>query len=512
MAIKALPRNPNLEQYRKQAKELVRGWSSGERSAITRVTEFHPRFRGLRETGGLRLSLADAQLVLAREHGSPSWTKFTRQIEALNRERLAPVAADQLAEFIRAACVPLDGNHGSGTLLAAEAILAEHPEVAGSSLYAAAILGDAAGVRRHLAETPASATGKGGPHGWDALTCLCFSKYLRLARDRSDQFVRAAEALLDGGADARTGWYEKGSEPHPIWESAIYGAAGIARHPGLTRLLLERGADPNDEETPYHVPESYNNEVLTVVLESRRMNADSLATMLLRKADWHDAKGMELLLAAGADPNRTTRWQYTALGQALRRDNDLGNIDLLLDHGADPSIPNGVERRSATVIAAWRGRGDVLASLRRRGVTTELSGIDGLVAAVAQNEEAAARARIIREPRLRTELLEHGGSLLAEFAGNGNVDGLGLLLALGVDVRSLYTEGDGYFEIAKASTALHVAAWRARHRAVRLLVERGAAVEAPDGRGRTALELAVAGVRGLALERPAIARVGRASA
>jgi hypothetical protein len=33
-------------------------------------------------------------------------------------------------------------------------------------------------------------------------------------------------------------------------------------------------------------------------------------------------------------------------------------------------------------------------------------------------------------------------------------------------------EGDGYFEIAKDSTALHVAAWRARHGTVKLLIER----------------------------------------
>lgn len=46
--------------------------------------------------------------------------------------------------------------------------------------------------------------------------------------------------------------------PRPNWESAIHGAAAIARHPELTRLLLEYGADPNDEERPYHVPERFD--------------------------------------------------------------------------------------------------------------------------------------------------------------------------------------------------------------------------------------------------------------
>jgi ankyrin repeat protein len=39
--------------------------------------------------------------------------------------------------------------------------------------------------------------------------------------------------------------------------------------------------------------------------------------------------------------------------------------------------------------------------------------------------------------------------------------------------------------------ALHVAAWRAQHATVKLLVDRGAPIDVPDGAGRTALALAV---------------------
>ena len=82
----------------------------------------------------------------------------------------------------------------------AEAILAAHPEVACSDIHTAAILGDDAAVGRLLALDSGNATAKGGPRGWDALTHLCFSKYLRLDRARSAGFVRAATALLDAGA------------------------------------------------------------------------------------------------------------------------------------------------------------------------------------------------------------------------------------------------------------------------------------------------------------------------
>src|SRR5437764_13006789 len=97
---------------------------------------------------------------------------------------------DPVPEFINAGVW-----HGS--LDQAEAIRAAHPELARRSIHAAAILGEDAAVRAFLALDPANATAKGGPHGWDALTHLCFSKYLRLEPARSEGLVRAATAPLD---------------------------------------------------------------------------------------------------------------------------------------------------------------------------------------------------------------------------------------------------------------------------------------------------------------------------
>jgi hypothetical protein len=88
-------------------------------------------------------------------------------------------------------------------------------------------------------------------------------------------------------------------------------------------------------------------------------------------------------------------------------------------------------------------------------------------------------------------VLAQGGTLLSEFAGNGNTEGVGHLLDLGVDVAALYVEGDPYPWYAKNSTALHVAAWRARHATVKYLIQRGAPVNALDGQGQSALALAV---------------------
>ena len=500
MVSKPLPASPSLEQYKKQAKELLKSCRAADTEAIRRVKANHPRFNKLSEVDlrNTKLALADAQLVIAREHGFESWPKFAQRIEVINSEIAA--LANPLTAFIEAAI-------WHGTLEAAEAILAAHPEIAHTSVHVAAILGDDAAVRRFIAADPRNATKKEAPYDGDALVYLCMSKYLRLDKTRSAAFLRAATALLDVGADPNTGFTTK--DEYGDFETALYGAAAVAQHAELTRLLLERGADPNEVETPYHVPESYDNAALRVLVESGKLNDDSLTTMLLRKADIHDYDGMKYLLEHGADPNRMTRWHYTALHQAVRRDNALANIELMLDHGADPTLKNESDGKSGVAMAAHRGRGDVLWSFARRGFPMPMpnDGVEHLIVSVcaARGGMAGARAfaeqfqqlanaerlpKQFNELQAISELLAEGSTLLAEFAGNGNTKGVQQLLDLGVPVNALY-DGDPYFDIAKNSTALHVAAWKAWPKTVKLLIERGAPIDAQDAKGRTPLMLAV---------------------
>ena len=480
---KQLPARARLDQLKRQAKELHAGWRGRAPEACDRVRTGHPRG----ETAPVRL--AEAQLVLAREYGFATWLALRRRVETID-------LADPVTAFTEAACIAFD-DHAQGELAEAEALRHAHPAI-GRDVFTASILGDDAVLAELLAAEPAQASEPGGLYDWDPLTYLCFSRYLRLDAARAEQFERAARLLLDHGAEANTGFYWQEHSPEPTHETAIYGAAALARHAGVTRLLLERGADPNDGETPYHVPESYDDTVMKIIVESGRFDAASLATLLVRKHDMHDRDGIAWLLAHGADPNLMTLWGVTALHHAIRRNNALPIIELLLDHGADPRLPGtaiplagvglSAEGRSGIALAARAGRADVLELFARRGFALELAGVDQLIAACALDDATIAAAA---SPELVREVGELAGELLATFASVGNTRGLVRLFELGVPIETAFREGNGYLGVARGSTALHVAAWCARHDTVIALIERGAPIDLPDGKGRTALALAV---------------------
>jgi ankyrin repeat protein len=246
----------------------------------------------------------------------------------------------------------------------------------------------------------------------------------------------------------------------------------VAHHPELTRLLLERGANPNDGEVVYHSPEWFDDRAMMILVESGKLTPASLATMLRRKLDWHHYEGVSWLLEHGAAPS---------LHHALGRNTALHHFELLLDHGADPSSTNA-DGHTAFAVAARMGRGDVLALFEQCGFSATLDVDDAFLAACARAGRMRARALLAADPDLASRLQPQHGTLLAEFAGAGNTEGVRLLLDLGFDIAACGRRGD---------SALHVAVWRERLATAQLLIERGAPLEAADRRGETPLSLAV---------------------
>lgn len=371
-----------------------------------------------------------------------------------------------------------------GSLDRAQEILAAHPEVASSDIHAAALLGDHEAIARFLAEDPTNATAKSGPRNWDALTHLCFSRFLRLEPARTGGFLKAAAALLDAGANPNTGFFEESHQPKPEWECVLYGVAGVAHHPELTKLLLDHGADPNDGEVAYHSPETLDNRTILVLVESGKLTQDTIGLMLARKFNWHDDEGVHWLLEHGADPNWPL-WGSRPLHWALRQGTPIHYFAWLLDRGANPSLPD----KDGTVPvaeAARHGRADVLELFEKRGAVIALDGDDAFLAACARANEGEVRKFVAADPLLVERIQSLNPGMLADFAGAGNTAAVRLMLDLGFDaamarIKPHWVAGE---------TALHVAAARGREPVADLLIEYGAPLEAKRHDGCTPLRVA----------------------
>jgi ankyrin repeat protein len=276
---------------------------------------------------------------------------------------------------------------------------------------------------------------------------------------------------------------------YPEYETPLYGAAGLAHHAALTRLLLERGAEPNDNEAVYHSPETYANEAMQLLVETGKLTSENLAMMLIRKIDWHDEAGLQYLLQQGADANGERKRGWHALHHALKRANGLIFFELLLNAGADPRLSsNGI---TAVTMAACEGRGDVLALFAQRGVSIEQKGVFQLIAACAMNDTTAVQTLAEESPVLVSQIRIMGGELLARFSVCGNAGGVQQLLSLGIPADEPYENGDGYYGIPTGSLAIHIAAFRGFPAVVKLLIDAGSPVDVADKNGQTPLMLAI---------------------
>ena len=84
MSERHLPDRPNLDQLKRQAKDLLRELQRGEPSATAAFEKHHPERPDARTA-----KLADAQLVVARSYGAPTWPQLViacHIIDAIRRD------------------------------------------------------------------------------------------------------------------------------------------------------------------------------------------------------------------------------------------------------------------------------------------------------------------------------------------------------------------------------------------------------------------------------------------
>jgi hypothetical protein len=87
LPIRSLPPRPNLDQLKLQAKELRQMHGKKSRAAAARLVTHLPRLKGATIEKSLdeSLSVADAQLVIAREYGRANWAQLKHFVELAGR-------------------------------------------------------------------------------------------------------------------------------------------------------------------------------------------------------------------------------------------------------------------------------------------------------------------------------------------------------------------------------------------------------------------------------------------
>src|SRR5690348_487025 len=88
-----LPDRPSLAQLRKQAKELLQQLRDDDPAATERLHKYKPNVSAP--------ILADAQFVLAREHGFESWPRMVHHIEAVQPVDAAPIFLSSQRPYYR---------------------------------------------------------------------------------------------------------------------------------------------------------------------------------------------------------------------------------------------------------------------------------------------------------------------------------------------------------------------------------------------------------------------------
>lgn len=99
-SFRPLPQRPDLAQLKKQAKELLRRYADAEPEAVEEVGRYFNPEPG--KTSGGPLTLAEAQLALARSYGYDSWPKLKAYVEGVHKQAVTDAIRARDLDAVRA--------------------------------------------------------------------------------------------------------------------------------------------------------------------------------------------------------------------------------------------------------------------------------------------------------------------------------------------------------------------------------------------------------------------------
>ena len=385
MADRHLPVKPDLDQLRRQAKDLLRGMRSGDPTAVAAFRKHHPRDV---PPDGARL--ADAQIVLARSYGVTGWPRLKQAcqlIDAIWRDdvhtlrRLITKHPHLLHEDARG----VRGNWGPPMSYAAnlgrDRIIAALGELGAADLdhaFDRACLQGRIETARHLYEMGARPRTDAvmGPAETQSGPGMAYLMELGVQiQDESGDRMAPVALVLETYCRDPEGKH-RCLELFAAHGIELPDTASMAVHPGRLDLLEEHFArDPDVVSRTFGHREIYPPELGCHADESLALHGTPLhgGTLLHLCVDYDEMAMARWLLDHGADPNTPAAVDEDGFGGhhalfgcvvsqpcrvGLRRDAEMAR--LLLDRGADPNHRASLRKRLRFVSdESWHSYPDV---------------------------------------------------------------------------------------------------------------------------------------------------------
>lgn len=371
----------------------------------------------------------------------------------------------------------------------AKYLLDEYPDLPHRSMHAAAAVADVQAVAHWLASDMALAT-QPAADGPQPIIYASHGALQSLCSVGDEARTRTIELLLDAGASPNA-CVQLDNQPDARIPALYF--ACVSGNTAAARVLLERGAIPNDGESVYHAAEHNHRDCLALLLahgadiSTRHERCGNTPLYFISGyKETHPlcasaTRGMEWLLAHGADPNERSDVARqadgapgtgeTPLHRLVQHGRGVEVLRLLVEHGADINLPrhDGKTPLSLAMRTGNTAAADYLVAIGADA--TAVTAIDLFLGACLRADVAEVRARVAQQTELLTALTAEDRHVIGYAIETGRDESVSLLLDLGWSLTD---------ESPWGGTPLHWASWYGRPSIARLLLARGAPVDVCD--------------------------------